>query len=58
MSQSRNENVIYIKITKMHLPKYFLNCDIDYKQSTLLRWFLHKLFGNIYRLCINKDGNW
>ena len=27
MPQSRNENVIYIKITKMYLPKYLLNCD-------------------------------
>ena len=28
MSQSRNENVMYIKITKMYLPKHLLlNCD-------------------------------
>ena len=27
MPQSRNENVIYIKITKMYLPKYLLNCN-------------------------------
>ena len=27
MSQSINENVTHIKITKMYLPKYFLNCD-------------------------------